>query len=95
MRPDSRLSDPEYLKKFTGEYEMASQTLGVRLEGNTLVLDQKGQASTELLPDRNDGFKLKNQNSVIARFVTAKDTGAFQLNLERPAGVFSARRKAN
>jgi CubicO group peptidase (beta-lactamase class C family) len=95
MRPDARLSDPEYLKKFTGEYELASQTLGVRLEGSSLVLDQKGQPGTELLPDRNDGFKLKNQNSVIARFVTAPETGAIQLNLERPTGVFSAKRKAN
>ncbi len=95
MRSDARLSDPDYLKKFTGEYERATQTVGVRLEGHALVLDQKGQRSVTLVPDRNDGFRLKNQSTVIIRFVTAKDTNTIQLNFETPEGVFTAKRKAN
>ena len=42
-RPDAKLSDPEYLKKFTGEYELAGNSVSVRLEGNVLLLDVKGQ----------------------------------------------------
>ena len=48
MRPDSRLSDPEYLKRFTGEYELAGRTLSVRLKGSALVLDSQGQATANL-----------------------------------------------
>ena len=39
MLPDEKLSDPEYLKKFTGEYELAGNPVKVRLKGTGLVLD--------------------------------------------------------
>ena len=47
MRPDRRLSDPEYLKRFTGEYDLAGRTLSVRLKGNALVLDSQGPGDRE------------------------------------------------
>ena len=33
MRPDARLSDPDYLKRFTGEYELAGQDAERAFEG--------------------------------------------------------------
>ena len=43
MRPDSRLSDPEYLKRFTGEYDLAGGRSRLRVKGNTLVLEAQGR----------------------------------------------------
>ena len=73
MRPDVRLSDPKYSKRFIGEYDLAGRTLGVRLKGNTLVLDTQGQATATLVPDRNDGFTVKEQSETSLRFVSEKD----------------------
>ena len=53
-------------ERFQGEYEMAGRTLSVRLEGNTLVLDSQGGGSLTLVPDRDDGFKIKEQSKNIA-----------------------------
>jgi CubicO group peptidase (beta-lactamase class C family) len=94
LRPDARLSDPLYLKRFTGEYELAGRTLGVRLKGSVLVLDSQGGVTVTLVPDRDDGFKVKEQSTNSLRFVSEKDQPASALALETPAGVFTAKRKA-
>ena len=62
MRPDRRFSDPDYLKRFTGEYDLAGRSLTVRLNGSALMLDSQGQPSAALIPDRNDAFKVKGQS---------------------------------
>ena len=94
MRPDARLSDSKYLERFTGVYDLAGRTLGVRLKGNTLVLDAQGQGPATLIPDRNDGFTVRGQSQNAIRFVSEKDQPATALTLETPGGVFTARRKA-
>jgi len=92
-RPDARLSDPAYLKRFTGDYTLAGRTLGVRLTGTTLVLDSQGQGTVTLVPDRDDRFKVREQSETSIRFVTDKDHNVNELALETPAGVFAAQRK--
>ena len=54
-RPDRKLSDPEYLKRFAGEYELAGQPVTIRLQGHVLIFEQKGARPMELVPDRDDG----------------------------------------
>ncbi len=39
-RPDRKLSDPEYLKRFEGQYELAGQAATVRLQGHVLTFKQ-------------------------------------------------------
>jgi CubicO group peptidase (beta-lactamase class C family) len=92
-KPDARLSDPEYLRKFTGEYELAGNTVSVRLEGNALAIDRQGQGSATLLPDRDDGFVLKEQTGTSIRFVTDSGGKISEMALSTAAGVFSAKRK--
>ena len=94
LRPDDRLSDPDYLKRFTGQYDLADRTLRVELKGNALVLDSQGQAAANLIPDRNDGFTIKGQSGTSLRFLGEKDQPASAIALETPGGVFTARRKA-
>ena len=93
LRPDRRLSDPEYLRRFTGEYDLAGRTISVRLKGNALVLDSPGQATQNLLPDRNDGFTIKGQAANALRFVSEQGQPASAIALETPGGVFTAKRK--
>jgi CubicO group peptidase (beta-lactamase class C family) len=92
-KPDAKLSDPEYLKKFTGEYELAGNVVSVRLEGTILLLEQKGQPSVTLLPDRDDGFNLKGQSSASIRFLTDATGKVSEMALDSAAGVFTAKRK--
>ncbi len=92
-KPDAKLSDPDYLKKFTGEYELAGNTASVRLEGSGLRLDVQGQSSLSLLPDRDDGFNLKEQSGTSIRFVTDAGGKVSEMALSTAAGVFSAKRK--
>ncbi len=94
LRSDRRLFDPEYLKRFTGEYDLAGRTISVQLKGNALVLDSQGQATANLIPDRNDGFTVKGRGATSLRFVSERDQPASAIALETPGGVFTARRKA-
>ncbi len=92
-KPDSKLSDPDYLKKFTGDYELAGNSVSVRLKGNTLMIDRQSQGSASLLPDRDDGFILKEQPGTSIRFVTDSGGKITEMTLSTAAGVFTARRK--
>jgi CubicO group peptidase (beta-lactamase class C family) len=94
MRPDARLSDPEYLKRFEGSYDVAGRTLKVRLKGDTLVVDSEGQRTLTLVPDRDDRFKIKEQSANSIRFKTGKDEADIELTLETAGGVFAAKRQA-
>jgi CubicO group peptidase (beta-lactamase class C family) len=94
MKPDTKLSDPEYLEKFTGEYTLAVRTLGVHLKGNTLVLDSDGQGPVTLVPDRDQAFKIKEQPGSVIRFKNVDGQPAAELTLENASGVFTAKRKA-
>ena len=94
IRPDRRLADPEYLKRFTGEYDLAGKNLTVRLNGSALVLDSPGQPTAGLVPDRNDSFTVKGQSETSLRFIAGHDQPASAIALETPAGVFTAKRNA-
>jgi CubicO group peptidase (beta-lactamase class C family) len=94
-RPDAKLSDPQYLKRFVGQYELAGRTLHVRIKGTTVVIDSPGQATITLLPDHNDEFNVKEQSETSVRFVAGKDPAADELSLSTPEGVFTAKRKKN
>jgi CubicO group peptidase (beta-lactamase class C family) len=93
MRPDAKLSDPEYLKRFAGEYELAGNPVSVRLKGSGLLLDFQNQPSLTLLPDRDDGFNLKEQSDTSVKFVTGADQQVSEMALSTAAGVFTAKRK--
>jgi hypothetical protein len=92
-RPDAKLSDPEYLKRFQGEYELAGRTLHVRIKGTTLVMDSPGQGTITLVPDQSGEFNVKEQSELSIRFVPGKDSSADEMALATPDGVFSAKRK--
>jgi len=91
-KADARLSDPEYLKRFLGEYEIADETIIIGLKGDVLTLNVPGQPQIELVPDRDDEFNIKGVSGFSVRF--AEDAkGHMSLFINQPNGVFEAKRK--
>jgi CubicO group peptidase (beta-lactamase class C family) len=90
---DQRLSDPAYLQRFAGDYELAGDTLTIRLQGDVLFLDQKGRPPLELVPDRNDEFNVKLATGISLKFVSDQDGKVGEIAISRPGGVFKAKRK--
>ncbi len=62
-QPEARLSDAAYLKQYVGAYELAGQTVNMRLNGNSLVLDMPGQPSVTLVPIRMTGSRSRSSRS--------------------------------
>jgi CubicO group peptidase (beta-lactamase class C family) len=91
--PDRKLSDPEYLKRFAGEYELAGQPVTIRLQSSLLLFEQKGATAAELVPDRGDEFNIKRATGLSIRFITDAKGQVIELALSTPDGVFSARKK--
>jgi hypothetical protein len=92
-RPDQKLSDPEYLKRFAGEYEYAGQTMTIRLQGHVLMFEQKGARPLEMVPDHADLFNLKQVARLHLRFVTNTQGKVVELALIYPDEVNLAKRK--
>jgi CubicO group peptidase (beta-lactamase class C family) len=92
-QPDKKLTDPEYLERFAGEYDLAGQTVTVRLQGHVLLFEQKGARPVELVPDRDDEFNLKRLSGLSVRFVSDRSGKVLELAFNTPNGVFSAKRK--
>jgi CubicO group peptidase (beta-lactamase class C family) len=92
-RPDKKLSDPDYLKRFVGDYELAGETLTIRLQGHVLMFEQKGARARELVPDRDDEFNVKRLEGLSIRFVADANGKLVAMALATPDGVFTAQRK--
>ncbi|HZW34487.1 MAG TPA: DUF3471 domain-containing protein, partial [Isosphaeraceae bacterium] len=92
-QPDKKLTDPKYLERFAGEYELAGQTVTVRLQGHVLMFEQKGARPRELVPDRDDEFNLKGLSGLSVHFVSDRSGKVLELAFNTPDGVFSAKRR--
>ncbi len=93
--PDQRLKDPEYLQRFTGDYEIAGDTLTVALQGDALLITVPGQPPYELEPRQGAEFGLKGVSVVTVRFVLDDAGQAKEVQLIQPNGVFTAERKSD
>ncbi len=91
-KPDARFSDPEYLKKFTGIYELLSQTLTVGLKGNTLTLYVPGQPVYDLVPEIGEEFSLKQFKIITVKFIMDDKGNVTGVELNQLNGVFEAKR---
>ncbi len=89
---DSKLSDPEYLQKFTGEYELAGSTAKVGLKGKFLTFQVATQPISELIPTAEGDFLLKIASVIRVRFVQDADSKVTGAEVNQPNGVFSAKK---
>jgi len=91
-RPDARLSDPAYLARFLGSYELAGQIFTIGLQGSVLSLSIPGQPLYLLDPDRDDEFFLRGLSGFSLRFVSEAGGAVTALESRQPNGVFTAKR---
>jgi hypothetical protein len=92
-KPDARLFDAEYLKRFLGSYELPNQVATVTLKSNSLVMQVGPQLPQELVPTVGGDFALKRARIVTLHFVTDPKGEVTAVEFRQPNGVFTAKRK--
>ena len=92
-KPEARFFDPDYLKQFTGSYQLVSQTVTISLKGNILTASLPGQPEYELVPDLGGEFTLKQVKVISVRFLTDAKGAVSGLEFIQPEGVYEAKRK--
>ncbi|NOX87905.1 MAG: serine hydrolase, partial [Calditrichaeota bacterium] len=86
-KPDSKMFDPEYLKQFIGDYDLAGRTISIDLVGNVLKLIVPGQPRYTLLPDLGNEFVLKEYSLLSIRFSFDEKGKVNALILDQPDGM--------
>lgn len=92
-KPDAKYFDADYLRKFTGDYDLAGRTVSIDLKGNELLLIVPGQPPYAMVPDLSGEFVLKVYSEVSVGFTTDSDGNAKSLILKQPDGIIEARKK--
>ncbi len=91
-RPDAELSDPVYLQRFVGGYELAGAVARVALTGNTLSVTVPGQPTHELEPGRDNHFTLKGLVGYRVQFIFDDEVEVMEALFKQPNGFFPAKR---
>lgn len=86
-KPDAKLSDPELLGQFTGEYTLGANTVLLSLRGSQLVLSIGNQTPYVLEPDIDGWFNLKGLTGFRVRLLPDR------MEISQPDGLFTARRE--
>lgn len=87
-RPDARLSDPAWLSRFVGEYDLGDQTVSVRLSGNVLTATVPGEPPYRLVPEIGGDFYLEELG-----FLVRFEEDASALHVLQSGGTLTAKRK--
>jgi CubicO group peptidase (beta-lactamase class C family) len=92
--PSGRLSDPAFLARLAGEYELSGQTCTVDVVGGTPRVTVPGQPTYTLEPHRDTSFRLKELSGYVLEFeLQGEDVVAAVFH--QPNGVFRAARRAS
>ncbi len=91
-RPDRRLSDPEYLARFVGEYELPGQKVRIELAGSRLTAVVPGQPVYTLEPDLSGRFVLAEARIISLGFESDETGRVTKVIFYQPDGVYEALR---
>lgn len=93
---DRSLRDPAVLERFVGDYLlMGTQRVSIARTDSTLTAIVPGQPAYELIPTRDNTFRLKGLDGFRVRFKMpegAQDAKAAEVEFLQPNGVFSGKR---
>ena len=92
-RPDAVLTDPAYLAKLAGTYQLGPQKVVFTVKGNALVMEVEGRLQPGLLPYTNNRFRLKGSSGITIQFVLDAKGNAVEARILQPEGVFTAKRQ--
>jgi hypothetical protein len=92
--PDAIFKDANFLKTFTGEYELGANKVSIALrQDNMLTLSIPGQTTKELTGVRGKRFALRGLDGYTIEFVADKTGAITQAAFYQPNGNFVATRK--
>lgn len=92
-RPESRLSDPDFLEGLAGTYTMQGMPVEIALNGPTLRLVLPGQPAYTLVPDRGTRFYLKEHSGITVEFALDEaGSGADKIVINQLGVEFEAER---
>jgi len=91
-KPDSTLSDTNYIVRFAGKYDLSGHNLTIGLKGARLTVDIPGERQYQLVPNLDGGFTFKESQQLSLKFVTDKTGKVTSALLKRPSGVVSVPR---
>jgi CubicO group peptidase (beta-lactamase class C family) len=91
--PAAKLSDPEYLARLAGDYQLPNQLLTFRLQGDALVVIPEGQRARKLIPVASDEFEVEDVGALSIKFTVPEAGNATEAVVIQPGGVFPAKRK--
>jgi CubicO group peptidase (beta-lactamase class C family) len=86
-KPNSTLSDTNYIVRFTGKYDLSGHKLTIGLKGALLTLDIPGEPQYQLVPNLDGGFTLKEAKQLSLKFVTDNSGKVTSALFKRPSGV--------
>jgi CubicO group peptidase (beta-lactamase class C family) len=87
-QPDTQLSDPAVLRRYTGRYGMGPLRLNVEVDArDTLIAEVVGQGRVALVPKGERSFAVPEQPTLSFEFVL-DDAGAVTQVVVDPAGIF-------
>lgn len=92
-KPDARLSDPSWLARFTGEYELSGQRVTIRLTGNTLKISFPGQPEMHLQPGLGGEFVAKEFSVISVSFQEDAKGNVTGAQLNQPNSVYTMTKK--
>lgn len=85
--------DNALLNKYAGEYSIADMIITISLNGNNLTMTVPGQPTYELIPVKENEFKLKDLDGFSVRFNKDLDGNVTELLSIQPNGTFPAKKK--
>lgn len=92
-KADAKYTDPAFLQRFTGEFDLGPQTVKFEISGNTLTATLPGQPVYTLVPKRDNNFDLKGLSGFSVKFTLDDKNTASEAVFIQPNGVFAAKRK--
>jgi CubicO group peptidase (beta-lactamase class C family) len=91
-RPDARLYEAEYLKRFAGTYKLPGAPVTIALKGNALSMAIPGQPAYDLVPSLSGDFTLKQVQVVSMHFVADDSGKVTAAEIRQPGSVITAKR---
>jgi len=92
-KPDAKLSDPEFLRRFTGTYDLEDQIITIELSEDVLTMKFPKEAVATLVPALGEEFTLKNSSWDSVTFSTDKRDNVTGLVLQKRGRLYPASRR--
>jgi CubicO group peptidase (beta-lactamase class C family) len=92
-KPEARLYDAEYLKRYVGNYDLPGQPVALSLKGNVLTATLPGAPPFDLMPLLGGDFGLKQIQVITIHFLADETGDVTGLEFRQPGTVLTAKKR--